>query len=124
MRVNYQIVFVRDMTRSVEFYQDVVGIPLKLESPGWTEFLTEGATLALHKSDGTTAERETRGAEPAGRCRPGFQVPDLDAFHERMTEHGVPCRQEPTETFGVRIAHYVDPDGLILSVSGLRAAER
>ena len=34
-----------------------------------------------------------------------------------MTEHHVPCVQEPKETFGVRIAQYVDPDGLIFSVS-------
>ena len=39
MRVNYAIVFVSDMKRSVSFYRDVVGLPLKLESPGWTETL-------------------------------------------------------------------------------------
>src|SRR5450631_2867304 len=48
MRVNYAIVFVSDMSRSVRFYRDVVGLPLKFESPGWTEFATDGATLALH----------------------------------------------------------------------------
>jgi catechol 2,3-dioxygenase-like lactoylglutathione lyase family enzyme len=34
MRVNYAIVFVADMKRSVAFYRDVVGAPLKFESPG------------------------------------------------------------------------------------------
>jgi hypothetical protein len=29
----------------------------------------------------------------------------------------VPCLQEPKETFGVRIAQYIDPDGLVISVS-------
>ena len=43
MRVNYAIVFVSDMTRSVIFYRDVLGLPLRFESPGWTEFATEGA---------------------------------------------------------------------------------
>ena len=123
MRINYSIVFVSDMERSVAFYRDVVGIPLKFESPGWTEFVTEGATLALHKGDAPTPDAKTRGAEQAGQCRAGFQVPDLDAFHERMVEHNVSCVQEPTETFGVRIAQYVDPDGLILSVSGVRTNE-
>ena len=123
MRINYSIVFVSDMERSVAFYRDVVGIPLKFESPGWTEFVTEGATLALHKSDAPAPDGETQGAEQAGQCRAGFQVPNLDEFHKRMTEHNVPCVQEPTETFGVRIAQYIDPDGLILSVSGARANE-
>lgn len=47
MRVNYAMVFVSDMKRSVAFYRDVLGLPLKFESPGWTEFATDGATLAL-----------------------------------------------------------------------------
>ena len=123
MRINYSIVFVSDMERSVAFYRDVVGIPLKFESPGWTEFVTEGATLALHKGDAPAPQTKTRGVEQAGQCRAGFQVPDLDAFHRRMTEYNVPCVREPTETFGVRVAQYVDPDGLILSVSGVRPNE-
>ncbi len=44
MRLNYAIVFVSDMKRSVGFYRDVLGLPLKFESPGWTEFAIEGAT--------------------------------------------------------------------------------
>ena len=45
MRVNYAIVLVSDMKRSVTFYRDVLGLPLKFETPGWTEFSTDGATL-------------------------------------------------------------------------------
>jgi catechol 2,3-dioxygenase-like lactoylglutathione lyase family enzyme len=36
------------MKQAVAFYRDVMGLPLKFETPGWTEFATEGATLALH----------------------------------------------------------------------------
>ncbi len=120
MRINYSIVVVSDMSRSVAFYRDVVGIPLKFESPGWTEFITDGATLALHKGDAPAPQGETQRTEQAGQCRAGFQVPNLDEFHQRMTERNVPCIEEPTETFGVRIAQYVDPDGLVFSVSGSR----
>jgi lactoylglutathione lyase len=117
MRVNYAIVFVSDMTRSVSFYRDVLGLPLRFESPGWTEFATEGATLALHPGEGSDAEKGHSQMELAGRCHPGLSVPDLDEFHRRMVERNVPCTLEPTETFGVRIAQYVDPDGLAISVS-------
>ena len=118
IRINYSIIFVSDMDHSVEFYRDVVGIPLKFQSPGWTEFTTEGATLALHKSDAPKPDAESQGAEHAGQCRAGFHVPDLDSFHEQMTKHNVPCVKGPTGTFGVRIAQYVDPDGLVFSASG------
>lgn len=122
MRINYSIIFVSDMQRSVAFYRDVIGMPLKFETPHWTEFATEGATLALHKSEETSAaaeppESEKPCSEKPGTCRAGFQVPNLDEFHQRMLENNVPCMQEPQETFGVKIAQYLDPDGLTLSVS-------
>ncbi len=125
MRINYSIIFVSDMARSVAFYQDAIGMPLKFESPDWTEFNTDGATWALHKCAGRAdnLNDQTQQSEVAGHCRPGFQVPNLDEFHSRMAENNVPCVQQPTETFGVRIVQYVDPDGLIFSVSGAGTSE-
>ncbi len=117
VRVNYAIVFVSDMKRSVSFYRDVLGLPLKFESPGWTEFATDGATLALHAGEGSNSETDNPQKVPAGRCRPGLSVPKLYEFHKRMVEHNVPCLQEPKEIFGARIALYLDPDGLGISVS-------
>lgn len=111
MRVNYAIVFVSDMKRSVSFYRDVVGLPLKFESPGWTEFATDGATLALHSGEKPNPD------QVAGRCRPGLGVPNLDEFHKRMVEKKGPCIQEPKLVFGAKIAQYADPDGLAISVS-------
>lgn len=104
MRVNYAIVFVSDMARSVSFYRDVMGLPLKFETPHWTEFATDGATLALHL-DAT-----------AGRCRPGLGVPNLAEFHARVVRYGGRCIQEPKEVFGAKVAQYLDPDGLTVSV--------
>ncbi len=115
MRLNYAIIFVSDMKRSIAFYRDVLGIPLKFETPGWTEFVTEGATLALHASN-TVSPMEGE-HPPAGYCRPGLSVPNLTEFHQRMVQHQVKCLQEPKVVFGTRIAQYVDPDGLGISVS-------
>ncbi len=117
MRIDYAIVFVSDMKRSVAFYRDVIGLPLKFETPGWTEFATEGSTLALHAADEANPDNAPAEHSPAGRCRTGFSIPDLDAFHSRMIEKKVQCIRQPEETFGVRIAQYVDPDGLVIAVS-------
>jgi lactoylglutathione lyase len=115
MRVSYAIVFVSDMKRSVAFYRDVIGLPLKFDSPEWSEFSTEGATFALHRAEKAGANGETE--LPAGHCRPGLAVRDLDAFHLRMIEHHVICTQQPKDLFGAKIAQYLDPDGLAISVS-------
>ena len=116
MLVDLVIVFVSDMPRSVSFYRDVVGLPLKFESPHWTEFATDAATLALHLSEGDSSAQGEQNLEAAGTCRPGLNVPNLDEFHKKMLAHDVPCIQEPQELFGARIAQYKDPDGLAFSV--------
>lgn len=113
MRVSYAIVFVSDMKRAVSFYRDVLGLTLRFESPGWTEFATVGATLALHASRSADLDQDDL---PPGRCRPGLSVANLDEFHRRMIENEVRCIQEPKEVFGARVAQYVDPDGLTISV--------
>lgn len=117
MRVSYVIVVVSDMKRAVAFYRDALGLPLKFESPGWTEFATDGATLALHTTEEPASEKGDPQRLGPGRCRPGLSVPNLDEFHQRMLERRVPCLQQPKEVFGARVAQYADPDGLPISVS-------
>ncbi|MCB9844453.1 MAG: VOC family protein [Phycisphaeraceae bacterium] len=116
MKVSFPIVFVSDMSRSVAFYRDVLGLPLRFETPHWTEFGAESATLALHVSREPNPDPPGGTAEYAGRCRFGLHVPDLDAFHTKMLERGVVCLEPPAETFGARLALYADPDGLPISV--------
>ena len=120
MRVSYAIVFVSDMSRSVSFYRDVIGLPLRFESPGWSEFATDGATFALHAGGAPHADVSDSTIHSAGTCRPGLAVPNLEEFHQTMIAKGVRCFQPPKQTFGAWIAQYVDPDGLVISVSEAR----
>ena len=115
MQLNYAIVFVSDMAKSVEFYRDVVGIELRFESTHWSEFSTGSATLALHLGEPTDAVDVD--PKSPGHCRPGLAVSNLDEFHSRMIAHEVRCVQTPKAVFGARVAQYLDPDGLTISVS-------
>jgi len=119
-RFAYSIIFVSEMNRSVAFYRDAIGLPLKFQSPGWSEFNTGGCTLALHKATGAGAMPERGpGNLPAGHSHPGFNVDDLDAFHQKLTSLNVPCLQPPRhEEFGGRLAIYADPDGLPVTIGG------
>lgn len=104
----YVIRFVADMAGETRFYRDVLGLSLRFESPGWTEFNTGATTLALHPA---SAEH------PAGGCQTGFRVGDLDAFHSLMSAEGRVCTRPPEREHGVRMARYRDPDGAEFSVS-------
>ena len=72
MKLSYAIEFVGDMKRAVKFYRDVLGLPLKFESPDWSEFSTGETTLALHQASDKN---------PVGKVEIGFDVPDLQLFH-------------------------------------------
>jgi len=67
-KLDYVMVIVSDMNRSMEFYRDKPGIALKLQSPDWAEIQTEGTTLALH--GGGTGEPATKAAS----CSFGFNL--------------------------------------------------
>jgi lactoylglutathione lyase len=109
-KLTYVIEFVGDMDRAIKFYRDMVGLPLKFQSPGWSEFQTGETTLALHPA----SEKN-----PAGKRELGFGVPNLQQFHEDMSRKGVQFSMPPTkQDFGGMLAQFVDSEGAHVSVSG------
>jgi lactoylglutathione lyase len=98
------------MGEAVKFYRDVLGLPLKFESPGWTEFATGETTLALHPP----SEKS-----PAGHVELGFTVPDLEAFYREMSGKGVQFSMPPTkQDFGGVLAQFLDSEGAHCTVGG------
>lgn len=108
--LSYIIEFVADMDRAIQFYRDVIGLPLKFQSPGWSEFATGEVTLALHPA----SERN-----PAGKLEMGFTVPNIAQFHADMAAKGVQFPMAPAkQDFGGMLAQFVDSEGAHVSVSG------
>src|SRR3989440_9828659 len=114
-QIDYTMVIVSDMNRSVEFYRDKLGIPLKFQSPDWTEFQTGATTLALH-GGGVAAAAPPAGdpTKQAGSCSIGFNIEDVDATFEELKAKGIRFVMPPTqrEGEGIKLAVCVDPDGL------------
>lgn len=117
-QIDYTMIVVSDMDRSVEFYRDKLGIPLKFQSPQWTEFATGTTTLALH-GGGIPAEGPPQGdpSKIAGACSIGFTVQDVDKTYEELKARGIRFVMPPTqrENEGIRLAVAIDPDGLPVS---------
>jgi len=109
MKLNYVIEFVADMNRAVGFYRDVLGLQLKFESPGWSEFITGETTLALHPASPKN---------PAGSLELGFGVTDIQEFHKTMTAKGVHFSAPPTkQEFGFVLAQFLDSEGKLCRVA-------
>ena len=114
-QIDYTMVVVSDMQRSVEFYRDKLGIPLKFETPDWTEFATGTTTLALH-GGGVVPSTPPAGdpTKNAGSCSIGFNVTDVDKTYEELQARGIRFVMPPTqrEGEGIKLAVCIDPDGL------------
>lgn len=110
------MVIVSDMNRSINFYQNTLGLKLRFESPEWTEFDVGSTTLALH-GGGVAAPSTQERHQVAGRESIGFNVPNVDQVFETLKSKGVRFVMPPTERQGegIRLAVCLDPDGLPVS---------
>ena len=105
----YVIKFVTDMDKAVKFYRDTLGLQLRFESPGWSEFATGETTLALHPASDKN---------PAGKVEFGFTVVDVGAFYRDMSAKGVVFSIPPSkQDFGGLLAQFIDSEGAHCSVA-------
>jgi predicted enzyme related to lactoylglutathione lyase len=101
------------MNKAVKFYHHMLGLQLKVESPGWSEFVTGESTLALHPA----SEKN-----PAGKVELGFAVADAEAFCRDMSAKGVLFSMPPKkQDFGGVLAQFVDSEGAHCSLGAAAA---
>jgi lactoylglutathione lyase len=113
------MVYVQDMQRSVAFYRDILGLPLQMESPGWSQFdLGNGVTLGLHPARGLQPE-------PVSGWTPGFKVDDVRAARERVVSAGAEISSDFHDIPGGVVLEFADPDGNRIDVTqmGINCAE-
>ena len=119
-KVGYSRIVVSDLKRSVAFYRDKLGIPLKFQSEGWAEFATLGTRLALKEGSPPVAaipEKDADGQPYAGQVGISFEVRNLDQVYLELRDKGVKFTQPPTEQkHGGKAALLLDPDGLDIAL--------
>ena len=118
-QLDYVIVYVSNMQRSLAFYRDTLGLTLKFTSPGWTEFVTGTTTIALHVVGNQGEEATARQSlPPAGQAHIGFMVDDLEATYEALkAQKDVVFSLPPkTQNSGAKLAVLHDPDGLGITI--------
>lgn len=119
-KLEHVIVCCSEMKRSVAFYRDVLGFPVKLESPEWTEFHCGGVQLALRLA--ATSEKEDHqqrhGPDRTGEACLSFEVLDIEKFFQEKKQRGAVFSLPPATTdSGRKRAVLLDPDGLPLWVT-------
>jgi catechol 2,3-dioxygenase-like lactoylglutathione lyase family enzyme len=103
------------MKKSIEFYKDVLGLPLKYQSEEWTEFFNDGTALALR------AAKEREKIKSAPTILTGFMINDMDITVRQLKEKKVKFFKEPREEPFGKHAIFEDPDEHLISIVQLEA---
>ena len=111
-------VFTTDWDRSVDFYQETIGLPLIFidQAFAWAEFDLGGARLGVEGLDANAPQA----GELVGRfVGASILVNDIHLVYAQLVEKGVEFTVPPEkQPWGGTLAHFRDPDGNVLTLFG------
>lgn len=117
-KIDYTVIFVRNMKSMKEFYERVLGFQLDRElSPKWLEFRIGENILALAEPTLTGDDSQTPQGSASLQLAFKVTAPDVDRCAEELAAHGVTILSPPTnQSFGHRTLFFRDPDGNLLEI--------
>src|SRR5262245_56919963 len=108
-------VYVDDLGAAEAFYAGVLGLQLAGREAGRHVFFRVGAAgMLLLFNAGSTLKGDVlpaHGASGPGHFALGVRAEDLDAWRQRLADHGVRVEQEVTWPRGGRSLYFRDPAG-------------
>ena len=125
MRFGYTILYVRDVSASLDFYERAFGQRRRFlhESGQYAELETGGTALAFAAVElaASNLPTEFRPA-PAGESAPAFEVcfvsDDVQGAFERAVREGAePVTAPQTKPWGPDVAYVRDPDGTRVEIA-------
>lgn len=112
-KVGNVILAVTDIDKSLEFYNGIIGLPIKNQRRSWVDLGTTGALLSLHPAS-LTAEHV--GSSIDNGITIGFLVGDVKAAVDELKEKKVKIHRDIVEKDAGKNAVIVDPDGYLISL--------
>ncbi len=106
---------VEDLDRATRFYRDTVGFALRRQAPGFADFFTGGATLALWELKHMTSNLGLDEKKQAGwRMMAAMQLDsaaNVDATYRELSGKGVEFLTEPrVYPWNAYAAYFSDPE--------------
>jgi lactoylglutathione lyase len=112
-RVGNVILAVKDLDKSIAFYHELLGLPIKNQRRTWVDLGQTGALLSLHPA-GLTADHSANNLE--GGIVVGFLVGDVKSAMEELKSKGVKVHREIMDREAGKNAIVLDPDGYMVSL--------
>ncbi|MBT3580530.1 MAG: methylmalonyl-CoA epimerase [Nitrosopumilus sp.] len=112
-KVGNVILAVKDLGKSIKFYNEVIGLPIKDQRETWVDLGTSGALLSLHPAS-LTAQHV--GSSIENGISLGFIVGDLKSALEEVKTKGVKIHRDVIEKDAGKNAVILDPDEYLISL--------
>lgn len=123
MRLTHVRLLVEDVTRSANFYKDVIGFDQQLDAGVYVELRAGDALLGIYGREDMAQvlgpSGRPPGSEDGDRVLLCLGVENVDDTHGELTSKGVTFATAPhdQEAWVIRVAHFRDPDGNLIEIS-------
>jgi len=112
-KVGNVILAVKDIDKSIQFYHELIGLPIKNQRRSWIDLGTSGAMLSLHPAS-LTAQHV--GSSIDNGITIGFLVGDVKSAIDELKEKGVRIHRDIVEREAGKNAVILDPDDYLISL--------
>ncbi len=112
-KVGNVILAVKDIDKSIAFYHDLIGLPIKNQRRSWVDLGKSGALLSLHPASLTA---EHIGSSIDNGISIGFLVGDVKSAVEELKSKGVTIYRDIVERDAGKNAIVLDPDDYMVSL--------
>ena len=112
-KVGNVILAVNDLDKSLQFYHEIIGLPIKKQRRSWIDLGTSGALLSLHPASLT--EQHIGGSIENG-ITIGFLVGDLKSALDELRYKGVKIHRDIVTKDAGKNAVIMDPDEYLISL--------
>jgi lactoylglutathione lyase len=108
-KVGNVILAVKDLDKSIEFYNKILGLPIKRQRENWVDLGQSGALLSLHPA---SAELLT----PNDMIMIGFVVGDVTSAINELKSKNVKIHRDVQDKSSGKNAIILDPDEYMISL--------
>jgi len=112
-RVGNVILAVKDLAKSVSFYNEIIGLPIKQQRKSWVDLGSKGALISLHPASESTPHS---GTSIENGITIGFLVGDIKSSIEELKSKGVKIHRDIIEKDAGKNAVILDPDDYMISL--------
>lgn len=112
-RVGNVILAVKDLKKSLEFYHNIIGLPINQQRETWIDLGSGGALISLHPASETELHR---GGSIENGITVGFLVGDIQSAIDELKSKGVIIYRDIIDRDAGKNAIVLDPDEYLVSI--------